>query len=195
MSQQGQPQQTGLTFSPPWKCIHSSCVIASVCFALVAAAAPTAPAVALGHVIIAFSAHVPSCGWRRWINAPHSAKVYLQLQLLAVSPAHPLSLRFLFVDCCSVLGAVYACPIRSTIRRTIPCTYDLHTKGLGLQLFFGYQLQLHANTHHEKLVENVIARHLFKEIVHRIIRRFVRIIARVDGPIVRGRGGYGGGWG
>jgi hypothetical protein len=57
--------------------------------------------------------------------------------------------------------------------------YDVRITGLGSRFYIGHQLKPLINTHFRK---NSIACHLVQEIVHGIVRRFVRKIARVDGP-------------
>ena len=55
--------------------------------------------------------------------------------------------------------------------------HDLHTKGLGFQFPIIHSLQPFVNTFQEKLIPNSIAIHLWQEIVHGIVRQFVRRIA------------------
>jgi hypothetical protein len=61
--------------------------------------------------------------------------------------------------------------------------HNLHTNCIRSQLSFKHQLQPLVNTFQEKSVENLISNHLVVEIVPRIVRLFVRKIARVDSPL------------
>jgi hypothetical protein len=60
--------------------------------------------------------------------------------------------------------------------------HDLHTKGLGFEFSIIHPLQQFVNTFEEKSIPNSTAIHLWQEIVDGIVRRFVRRIARADGP-------------
>jgi hypothetical protein len=60
---------------------------------------------------------------------------------------------------------------------------DLHRKGLGFCLSFGEPLKPLVNTFQGKLAHKLIANRLVQEIVHGIVRQFVRQIARVDSYI------------
>jgi hypothetical protein len=68
--------------------------------------------------------------------------------------------------------------------------HNLHTKGLRFQLSFRHQLNSEEKKIQEKLFKNLIANHLVQEIKHGIIRRYVRRIARVDGPFCSGKRNY-----
>jgi hypothetical protein len=65
---------------------------------------------------------------------------------------------------------------------------NLPTSHIGIQFFIRHPLQWSVYTFQPKLIENLIERGLWPEIVHRIVWRFVRKIARVDGDgPLRGR--------
>jgi hypothetical protein len=85
---------------------------------------------------------------------------------------------------CAFRGRLHASD--STYDSPHDSAHDLHAKGLFRVLIIvspRHQLQLLVNTYQEKLVNNYIANHLVQKIVHGIVRRFLRRIALVDGPL------------
>jgi hypothetical protein len=76
--------------------------------------------------------------------------------------------------CLHVYESVYKCPYDSM--------YDLRTKQIGIRLFIRTQLQPSVYTFQEKSIPNSFAKSLLHQMVHGIVGRFARKIARVDGP-------------
>jgi hypothetical protein len=60
---------------------------------------------------------------------------------------------------------------------------NLPTSQIGIQFFTRHPLQWTVDTFQPKLIGNFIEIGLWQEIVHRIVWRFVREIARLDGPL------------
>jgi hypothetical protein len=60
--------------------------------------------------------------------------------------------------------------------------HDLLPKGFGFEFFIIHPLPPCVNTFKKKSIPNSIAIHLWHQIVHRIVCRFVREFLRVDAP-------------
>jgi hypothetical protein len=59
---------------------------------------------------------------------------------------------------------------------------NLPKSQIGIQFFIRHLLQWSVNTFQQKSIKNLIEIDLWQEIVPRIVWRFVREIAHVDGP-------------
>jgi hypothetical protein len=64
--------------------------------------------------------------------------------------------------------------------------HDLHAGQIGIQFYISHSLQWSVYTFQQKKqFKKSLARYHWQQIVHRIVWRFVRKIARVDGPLLR----------